>query len=126
MLGTLANLVTGLYAARAAHKVAHKAVEMADDWFKLTLSLSGTAFITFTGTWGLAIISFYEAGVNIYTTLILGFASALIATSSITLFIWKRSSLTRGIPIAAPMKIEAEVLKGGMVLTEPSAKKGGK
>ena len=50
-----------------------------------------------------------------------GFFAAALATAAAVLALWKRSTLTRGIPILAPMKVEEEVLKGGWALTVPAA-----
>lgn len=131
ILNAIAALITGL---QVGNRAVSEAAKRADDWFKFGMSLFGTVFVTFIGVWGLTTsgLLYPNGGVNVsiaaaVVALIAGFAAGLVSTSAVTLYLWKRSPLTRGIPIAAPMKIEEKVLQGGMVLTEPAENpKGGK
>jgi len=126
-----------------ANRVSKEIVEHADDWFKFSLSLTGTAFVTFLGVWGasgLALLGIQnavplsglpaQAGIGIppwpvavamcVIALTGGFLAGCLACAAAVLALWKRSPLTRGIPILAPMKVEEKVLQGGFVLTEPA------
>ena len=119
LLGSLSSLIIGLY---AANKAVNSGTALAEEWFKFGASIMGTAFVTFNGTWGAAIIAHFSTGSNIWVCLVLGFGEALLATAALVAWLWMRSPLTRGIPIAMPMKVQQEVLNGGFSYIEPKSK----
>jgi hypothetical protein len=130
-LTALAQLVAGLY---GAHKVTSKLVEEADDWFKLSLSLFGTGFVCFFGSLGIvggaAFTAATTAGVHPWLAFVIslggGFFAACLSMAVGVSYLWKRSPLTRGIPLLSPMKVEEKVLEGGYTLTVPADSTGGK
>lgn len=95
----LGNILLGYIKAGRAQK-----------WGKLVASLSISAFVTFWGTWGLAISTLYSA-VGPVGALILGFAAACVAMSTTVLFLWRRHPLTKELMVSVPGDIETELLK---------------
>ena len=104
----LAELIVGLY---RAHRESGKQMEVAEQWMKLGMSIFGTAFVSFFGVFGIVGGSMLASGQHFAVALTGGFFAAALATAAAVLALWKRSTLTRGIPILAPMKVEEEVLK---------------
>lgn len=117
LLSSLANLVIGLY---TANKAVNSGTALAEQWFKFVASLIGTALVTFPFVWGSTIVADYKLGIDIWICLVLGFAAALISTATLLAFMWTRSKLTRGIPIAWTMQVSQEILKGGFNYIEPA------
>ena len=117
LLGSLANLIIGLY---AANKVANSGTALAEQWFKFCASLIGSALVTFPAVWGTIIVADYKLGINIVACLVLGFAAAMISTSAVLAVLWLRSPLTRGIPICWPMSVSEQILKGGFNVVIPA------
>lgn len=96
--GAIASLITGFYGV-------HKKMRQRQAWFRLGMSIFVTAFISFTGTWGLTIVALNERGVGDLTALLLGFAWGLIVMSASVVGLWLRSPLTKGMTIMVPRKI---------------------
>lgn len=117
----LAQTIAGLYQAKVE---ADQTVRQREQWFKLSLSLAGTSFVTFWGTWGAAGMSLLASGQAPAAALIGGFFVAALATAAAVLALWKRSALTRGIAILASMRVEEEVLKGNVAITTPAEPAG--
>ena len=117
MLLFLAQLVAGLY---REHRESSQILKQRDEWFRLSLSLFGTAFVTFFGMLGIVGGSTLAAGQPFAVAFFGGFFAACLAMAAAVLALWKRSALTRGIPILAPMKVEKEVLEESWSLTEPA------
>lgn len=63
-------------------------------WVRFGASTLVSAFVTFWGTWGLAIPSLYPV-VGAVGALILGFGAACVAMSVIVLYLWRRHPLTK-------------------------------
>ena len=78
-------------------------------WCRLAASLIATAFVTFFGTFGIAVVGLIQT--NSAAPLTLGLAYASISMSVAVLSLWLRSPLTKGIPILYPGKIESARLK---------------
>lgn len=81
------------------------------DWMRLVLAIFGSAFVTLTGVWGATIWTLYAQGYTVAWSLTLGFASGLLSVSAVTLFLWRTSELTKGIPIAVPGPAEENLQK---------------
>ena len=111
----IAELITGIYKVR-------QNTAQAEEWFRVGLSLFGTAFVSFWGTWGLSIWALYPR-FGLWPALVLGYADGCIVMASTVLILWKRSPLMRGIPIAAPMNVEQRALEQGVALTTPTPPK---
>ena len=111
----IAELITGLY------KVSEQNEQMVE-WVRTGLSLFGTAFVSFWGTWGLSIWALYPR-FGLWPALVLGYADGCIVMASTVLILWKRSPLMRGVPIAAPTNIEQRALEQGVSLTIPAKEK---
>lgn len=94
-------------------------------WGRLIASVLATAFVTFWGTWGLSIWTLHgtmpEAG-PVWVGL-LACANAMMAMASIVIWLWQKSEITKGIPIAYPVKVEAvaPAIDGGIAL-DPNKK----
>jgi hypothetical protein len=108
----IAELITGIYKVR-------KDTDQAEEWFRIGVSLFGTAFVSFWGTWGLSIWALYPR-FGLWPALVLGYADGCIVMASTVLILWKRSPLMRGIPIAAPMNVEQRALEQSVALTTPT------
>ena len=128
LLGALGSMVVGLY---TGNKAVNAGTKLAEEWFKFTASLIGSALVTFPAIWGGTIaptlVSSYNKGDNVWVVLgscvlavTLGFAAAMISTSAVLAVLWTRSPLTRGIPICWPMSVSQEVLKGGFSFIVPA------
>jgi len=113
----ISNLIVGLYRAQ---RESSQIIAQRDEWFKLSLSIFGTALVSFMGTLGATGGAALLAGIDPWMALASGFFSACLTTAAAILMLWKRSTLTRGIPILAPMKVEEQVLQGGFALTIPA------
>lgn len=127
-LGVIAQLVAGaLVGARASSQV----VKQADSWFRLTLGLSGTALVTFLGvfggTGGAAFTAATEKGLDPFACVALGVGAGLFTASAATAGaiygIWRRSELTKGIPLFAPVKVAQDEMNASMVYLEPKKEK---
>ena len=90
----LGNLILGLW---KSHKV--------EKWVKAWMSLILSALITFIFVWGTAIVSLY-ATMGGTGALIVGFGSALIATSATILMIVRRTEQFKNIALWFPSKVE--------------------
>lgn len=123
ILGAIATLVAGLYRAK---KEGDQIVEQRDQWFKLSLSIFGTAFVTFFGMFGAAGLAALKTGDSPLVSLIIAVFAASGSMAAAVLMLWKYSSLTKGIPILAPTLVEQKVLEGGFAYTEPNKTTGGK
>ena len=114
MLTALSTIIVGIFGVL-------KKTEQKWAWFRFGASLFGTAFISFWGTWGAVGGGALAAGAEPLLALISGFFVGALTMATAILALWKRSALTKGIPILAPMKVEEELLKDeGFVYTEKS------
>lgn len=101
----------------------NKASKLAEDWFRQGMSLFGTALVAFLGIFGTAGVAALQSGLEPLPALAYALFAASGGTAAAILALWKRSSLTKGIPILAPMSVEQKVLEGGYVYTEPTSQK---
>ncbi len=101
----------------------NKGAKLAEDWFRLGMSLFGTAFIWFFGVFGAAGLASLKTGDAPLVALVTGICSGSGAMAVAVLALWKWSSLTKGIPILAPMFLEQKVLETGFAITEPTKEK---
>jgi len=120
LFGAIAQLVGSLY---GAHRVSSKVIEQADEWFKLSLSLSGTAMVTFLGIFGTVGAATLASGQTVAVSVAVGLFAGSSATAAAVYGIWRRSSLTKGIPILAPMKVAQDEMQAGTVYLEPKKEK---
>ena len=112
MGGFIAALLLGGYKIHKGHKQRKK-------WFQTVMSIVGTAFISFTGTWGaVGGEMLLVEGADPWVALAGGFFSGLLAMSAMVVVLWKRNPMTKDIPIAFPMRVSEEVLDSGHVYTE--------
>ena len=109
-LSALARIIVGVYST-------NKKAEEADAWLRFGASLFGTAFVSFTGAWGMSIWALYPR-LGVVAALVLGFADGLIAMAATTFLLWSRSSLTRGIPLMVPSQIAEKALQEDTTYTE--------
>ena len=109
------------FGALSAFLVGAKAVNLAreelDKWFNFSMSLYGSQFVTFLGTWGASIWALYPK-FGTWAALILAFANALMATAGITYLLWKRSPLTKGIPLMIPSALAEKAEEVDTTYTE--------
>jgi hypothetical protein len=91
-------------------------------WARLILSCAGSAFCTQASLWGAGTLPHLASGQALLLALTFGFADLLIATSAVVWNVWRRSPLTKNIPIAAPRSVEQAEIKilkeQGMVTDE--------
>jgi len=113
-LNALSTLIVGLRGINTAKKEA-------DKWFRFGASLYGTAFVSFTGMWGIGIVSTYSVTHEAVTALVLGLANGLIWCAASVVVLWKKNP--EGIPLTAPMPVEQKALEGSFVTTEPIKEK---
>lgn len=116
----IAQVVVGFISVNKEWKVK-------DAWFRLVMSIFASAFVTFFFVWGATTGAMIIGGSNPWLSLIAGFAAACTAMASAVVWLWKRSELTAGIPLAYPMKLEEEVMKTlqeqGFVVTQKAKEK---
>lgn len=111
-LSALARVIVGVYSA-------NKKVEEADAWLRFGASLFGTAFVSFTGVWGMSIWALYPK-LGVLAALGLGFADGLIAMSATTFLLWSRSPLTQHIPLMVPSQLAEKAREQDSTYTERS------
>lgn len=124
-LGAIATLING-------YRTLHAAEEKADGYFNFCMSLMGTLFVTFTGTWGVAGLGVWATSTDknslagIIIAVMVGFLTALTATAAVFRWLWGRSPYTRGIPLAVPASVEKAAQEGSfnMVIPGPPEKRG--
>jgi len=109
-LGALARVIVGVYSTK-------KTAAEADAWLRFGASLFGTAFVSFTGVWGMSIWALYPK-LGVLAALVLGFADGLIAMSATTFLLWSRSPLTRGIPLMVPSQLAEKAREENTTYTE--------
>ena len=109
-LGALAHIIVGIHAT-------NKAAGEADAWLRFGASLFGTAFVSFTGVWGMSIWTLYPK-LGVLAALVLGFADGLIAMAATTFILWSRSPLTKGIPLMVPSQLAEKALQEDTTYTE--------
>ena len=111
-LSALARVIVGIHAT-------NKAAGEADAWLRFGASLFGTAFVSFTGVWGMSIWALYPR-LGVLAALVLGFADGLIAMSATSFLLWSRSPLTRGIPLMIPSQLAEKARQEDATYTERS------
>ena len=77
-----------------------------DKWARLLLSCGASAFCTGGSIAGAGIIAHISAGQCPGIAITLGFAEGMIASAAIVFNIWRRSPLTKGMPITVPRSLE--------------------
>lgn len=105
----IAGIITGLI---RTHKI--------DQWAKLILSMGGTAFVTFFGTFSTVGLSTLAAGRGLPEAFGWALFTAAGSMAAITFFGWTRSPLTKGIPISAPgsvVETQNKILRDQNVVT---------
>lgn len=115
-IGWIAQLVAGaLVGARASSRV----VKHADQWFELTMSLGGTSLVTFLGIFGAVGGATLAGGASVSVSIATGLFMGCSATAAAIYGIWRRSTLTKGISLLAPMRVAQDELDTDTVLIEP-------
>lgn len=79
-------------------------------WTRLFVSVFGTAFVSFFGVMGATIPCLYSQ-LGPAGSLTLGFAAGCLAMATSVLFLWRRSELTKKLPIVVPGGIEEALRK---------------
>lgn len=123
-LGAIASLVNG-------YRTLNTVKEKADNYFNFAMSLMGTVFVTFVGTWGIVGLATWATVTNkmsvagALVSVVIGFLSSLITTAAVFRWLWGRSPYTRGIPLATTAEIEKAASEGNfnMVIPGPPEKK---
>ena len=109
-LSALARVIVGVYST-------NRKAEEADAWLRFGASLFGTAFVSFTGVWGMSIWALYPR-LGVLAALGLGFADGLIAMSATSFLLWSRSPLTKGIPLMVPSQLAEKAREEDTTYTE--------
>jgi hypothetical protein len=87
----IAALINGLIESRKINQ-----------WIRLLLSCSASGFVTFFFTFGSAGLAHLGAGMRPSLAAIYAFFESCVATSAIVFYVWRRSPLTKDMPISAP------------------------
>ena len=112
MLGAISTIIVGIFGVMKKGKRRWA-------WFRFAMSIFGTAFVSFWGTWGVIGGGALTAGAEPIVALATGFFAGALTMATAVLALWLRSPLTKGIPILAPMKVEENLLdEDGFVYTE--------
>lgn len=93
-----------------------------DRWARLILSCLISGACTLLGIFGSSGIAHLIAGQSIGLSLAFALCEACVATSGILYFTWRKSPLTKGMPISVPVIVEQaerEQLKQGIVTCDP-------
>ncbi len=101
----------------------NKGAKLAEQWFKQGMSIFGTALVSFLGIFGAVGAGALQTGATPWVCLLTALFAASMATAAAVLALWKRSTLTRGIPILSPMQVEQKVLESDFAYTEPLKEK---
>jgi len=67
-----------------------------------------SGLVTLVGVCGAGIITHIETGSNPNIALVLGFAEGLLASAAVVFNLWRRSELTKSIPLTVPRAVEQE------------------
>lgn len=87
-----------------------KHIKQKEAWFRLGMSIFGTSFVSFSFTFGTVAGGALANDVPPLIALAMGVASGAAASAVYVAVLWKRSPLTKGIPIAYPGKVEEAIL----------------
>ena len=117
-LGAIAALITGKLAVDRAGKIADKTIGEADLWWRFGMSLFGTAFCSFFGTWGATTPSLIASGTNVWVALVLGFCAGLLVMSAMVYQMWVRSPLTKGMSLMVPTSIVRKAAETDSTFTD--------
>lgn len=110
-MGLIDGMIVGGYRVWKEHKQRKR-------WFQTVMSIVWTGIISFLGTFGSVGGGMLADGSDPILAAATGtFAGALSAAAMMT-FLWKKSPMTKDIPLAVPMPVEEKVLEGGQVYTE--------
>ena len=115
-MGIIDGIITGGFSVYKKHKQRKR-------WFQTILSIVGTAFVSFWGTLGTVGETLLANDVEPVLALITAFFVACLSMAAMVLYLWKRSPMTKEIPIAAPMAVEEKVLEGGQTFTTSAKEK---
>jgi hypothetical protein len=99
----LATLINGLIETRKVNQ-----------WIRLLLSCGASGVVTWLFTFGSAGLAHLQAGARPSQSAICALFESCIATAAIIFFVWRRSPLTKNLPISAPAGVdvaERELLK---------------
>lgn len=118
MFGALANLAVGIFREK-------KRFKQRWEWFRLIASVAVTSYVAFWGTWGAVGGGLLAEGSDPLTALFAGFFAAALAMSAAVVALWKRSALTKDIPLVSILKVDEKVLEGGFSYTESAKEKKG-
>lgn len=101
----------------------NKASKLAEDWFKQGMSIFGTAFVCFFGTFGAVGYTSIKTGDAPLVAFMLALFMGSGAMAAGVGLLWLRSPLTRGIPLLVPMSVEKHMQESDHVYHEPNAEK---
>jgi len=97
------------------------------EWGRLVASTGVTAFVAFWGAWGTAIPALHAQGQPPSACLVLGFGVACFVMAVMVAALWKRSPLTKGIPLVLPTRVAEEAAgaapAAGGLEYDPNAKR---
>jgi len=111
-LNAIARIIVGVHSTKAS-------IKLKDAWFKFGMSIFGSAFVSFWGTMGATGGVMVASDYDPILALVTAFFAGSFSMAGTILALWKRSSLTKGIPIMAPSIVEEKVLEESYTYTEP-------
>lgn len=77
-----------------------------DRWAKLLVSCTASGICTLCGVTGAGLIAHITAGNPPAVALILAFGEGLLGAAAVTFNLWRRSDLTKGVPLTIPRNVE--------------------
>lgn len=94
----IASLINGLIESRKINQ-----------WIRLILSCAASAFVTFFFTFGSAGVAHLQSGMSPSLSAVYACFESSVAMAVIVFYVWRKSPLTKDIPISAPGDVnEAE------------------
>ena len=79
-------------------------------WTRLIVAILGTSFVSFFGVFGLTVPLIYK-DFGAAGSLVIGLAAGCLAMATSVLFLWRKSKLTKGLPMVVPGNVEEALNK---------------
>ncbi len=116
----LAHFVYGIVRGWIVGRAEAKAIPDYDKWFRLVASISASSFISFFGIFAVAGGAALANHVPPLTAFVSAIFSGAGAMAISVLYLWRRSPLTRGIPIVIPGEVAKAEIEANKTYIEPS------
>jgi hypothetical protein len=117
-LGAIASIIGTKMAVNQAGKITDKVLAETDEWYRFGMSLFGSAFCSFFGTWGTLTPTLFASGMNLWPALVMGFCGGLATMAAVVYALWVRSPLTKGMPLMVPTTVQTKAIETDTVYTE--------